>query len=118
MYCDLLMQQVHSMKTAAGQDPPDVEVDIHIFYIAHKYHEVFVLQKMNDSTHLLSATCDTFISTLEDCLRLAKADSNYHQLPHSYPTDKALSVATSGDVTPNSSSPSDKRSGRSSRNGP
>lgn len=72
---------------------------------------------MNDSTVLLSATCDTFISTLEDCLRLAKAELNY-QLPHFHSTDKAPN-AVPGDSTPtNSSSPPDKRSGRSSRSGP
>jgi len=64
LYCDLLMQQVHSVKDAATQMPkPDVD-------------------KLEESTHLLGATCDTFISTLEDCLRLAKAD------PYSHPPEK------------------------------
>lgn len=64
LYCDLLMQQVHSVKDAATQMPqPDVD-------------------KLEESTHLLGATCDTFIATLEDCLRLAKAD------PYCHPPDK------------------------------
>ena len=44
---------------------------------------------MDSATLLLSATCDTFITTLEDCLRLAKAEFMY-QLPHAHPTDTAL----------------------------
>lgn len=60
LYCDLLMQQVHSIKDAATQMPqPDVD-------------------KLEESSHLLGATCDTFISTLEDCLRMAKADPYCH----------------------------------------
>jgi len=70
LYCDLLMQQVHSVKDAATQMPqPDVD-------------------KLEESTHLLGATCDTFISTLEDCLRLAKADYPY------LPPDKWLNGTT------------------------
>ncbi|XP_024084256.1 pleckstrin homology domain-containing family A member 3-like isoform X2 [Cimex lectularius] len=53
LYCDLLMQQVHSVKTAASQESgPDVE---HIL----------------EGSKLLSATCDTFIKTLEDCMKLS-----------------------------------------------
>lgn len=65
LYCDLLMQQVHSVKDASSQSPPDV-------------------QKLDESTQLLSATCDTFISTLEDCLRLARAEFNSNQHSPSY----------------------------------
>jgi len=54
LYCDLLMQQVHSIKAAAGKDGPDVD-------------------KLDESTNLLSATCDTFIKTLDECLILADA---------------------------------------------
>lgn len=44
--------------------------------------QILLIQKLEESTHLLGATCDTFIATLEDCLRLAKAD------PYCHPPDK------------------------------
>ncbi|XP_069194483.1 pleckstrin homology domain-containing family A member 3 isoform X2 [Procambarus clarkii] len=51
--CDLLMKQVYSVKTAANNpDGPDLE-------------------KLDESTILLSATCDTFIHTLEECMKLS-----------------------------------------------
>ncbi|XP_042867348.1 pleckstrin homology domain-containing family A member 3-like isoform X1 [Penaeus japonicus] len=51
--CDLLMKQVYSVKTAANNpDGPDLE-------------------KLDESTALLTATCDTFIRTLEECMKLA-----------------------------------------------
>ncbi|CAN8008158.1 unnamed protein product [Ixodes pacificus] len=62
LYCDLLMQQVHTIKNA-----PDA-------------------QAAND---LLSATCDTFIATLEDCMRLADANFTF-ELPHQQVRDSAL----------------------------
>ncbi|XP_026758099.1 pleckstrin homology domain-containing family A member 3-like [Galleria mellonella] len=53
LYCDLLMQQVHDVKNAAtAQDGPE-------------------LQKIEDASSLLTATCDTFIRTLEDIMRLS-----------------------------------------------
>lgn len=33
-----------------------------------------VLQKMDESTRFLSATCDTFIKTLEECMSLSNVD--------------------------------------------
>lgn len=57
--CDLLMKQVYNVKTAANNpDGPDLE-------------------KLDESTTLLSATCDTFIQTLEECMKL----SNTSQTP-------------------------------------
>ncbi|XP_030830101.1 pleckstrin homology domain-containing family A member 8 [Strongylocentrotus purpuratus] len=55
LYCDLLTQQVASVKAAGSSEmvPPDIE-------------------KLNESSSLLSATCDTFIMTLQDCMKLAK----------------------------------------------
>lgn len=53
LYCDLMMQQVHAVKIAANADTgPE-------------------LQTINDATSLLTATCDTFIRTLEDIMKLA-----------------------------------------------
>ncbi|KAI9561371.1 hypothetical protein GHT06_012328 [Daphnia sinensis] len=91
LYCDLLMQQVHSVKHAATQAPPDIE-------------------KLDESTHLLTATCDTFISTLEECLRLAKAEFTY-QLPHTHPSVDKLNNGYSYDPphSPAPISPSDRK---------
>ncbi|XP_008198611.1 pleckstrin homology domain-containing family A member 3 isoform X1 [Tribolium castaneum] len=59
LYCDLLMQQVHVIKNANG----DVE-------------------KMDDATRLLGATCDTFIKTLEECMELSNANVMYNVVPN------------------------------------
>ncbi|XP_023015825.1 pleckstrin homology domain-containing family A member 3 isoform X2 [Leptinotarsa decemlineata] len=58
LYCDLLMQQVHVIKNAAQTHDPGIE-------------------KMDESTRLLGATCDTFIKTLEECMSLANANMVY-----------------------------------------
>lgn len=71
LYCDLLMQQVHTIKSSA---PVSSQPDI---------------QKMNEAAGLLSATCDTFIKTLEDCMILANANFTY-ELPHQHVRDSAL----------------------------
>uniref|UniRef100_T1J5J3 Pleckstrin homology domain-containing family A member 8 n=1 Tax=Strigamia maritima TaxID=126957 RepID=T1J5J3_STRMM len=71
LYCDLLMQQVHTIKMAATQsETPDIE-------------------RLNEATSLLSATCDTFIKSLEECVKLANANFTY-ELPHQHITDSAL----------------------------
>ncbi|XP_044271063.1 pleckstrin homology domain-containing family A member 3-like isoform X2 [Tribolium madens] len=60
LYCDLLMQQVHVIKNSTnGENRPDVE-------------------KMDDATRLLGATCDTFIKTLEECMELSNANIMYN----------------------------------------
>lgn len=56
LYCDLLMQQVHVIKSSAQQENgPDKE-------------------KMDEATRFLGATCDTFIKTLEECMNLSNVD--------------------------------------------
>lgn len=72
---------------------------------------------MDESTYLLSQTCDTFISTLEECLRLAKAELTY-QLPHTYPIEKTLN-GHSHDLShsPAPISPTGRKTSRSIRNG-
>lgn len=71
LYCDLLMQQVHTVKSAAMEkSPPDPET-------------------LTEATSLLGATCDTFIKTLEECMKLANANFPY-ELPHQLITDSAL----------------------------
>jgi len=68
LYCDLLMQQVHSIKEAAkAKEGPDVD-------------------KLDESTILLSATCDTFIKTLDECLVLADATPPAHNSSTSHQT--------------------------------
>lgn len=65
LYCDLLMQQVHMVKIAANNDDgPDIT-------------------KMNEATGLLTATCDTFIKTLEECMKISNANFMF-ELPNSH----------------------------------
>ncbi|CAG9096463.1 unnamed protein product [Plutella xylostella] len=53
LYCDLMMQQVHEVRSAVTTDGvPDT-------------------QKLDDASSLLTATCDTFIRTLEDIMKQA-----------------------------------------------
>ncbi|XP_006636537.1 pleckstrin homology domain-containing family A member 3 isoform X2 [Lepisosteus oculatus] len=58
LYCDLLMQQVHTIQESVDQEanntPPSIE-------------------NMNEASSLLSATCNTFITTLEECMKIANA---------------------------------------------
>ncbi|KAL4714189.1 hypothetical protein ACJJTC_008543 [Scirpophaga incertulas] len=57
LYCDLMMQQVHAVKSAVNADNgPE-------------------LQTIEDASSLLTATCDTFIRTLEDIMRLASSNT-------------------------------------------
>ncbi|GBP55663.1 Pleckstrin homology domain-containing family A member 3 [Eumeta japonica] len=58
LYCDLMMQQVHALKSAANaEDGPEVE-------------------KINDASSLLTATCDTFIKTLEEIMKLSNSTTS------------------------------------------
>lgn len=77
LYCDLLMQQVHTIKTSAGED----------------------LTKVSEAAELLRATCDTFINTLEDCMRIADANFTY-ELPHQEVRDSALPHEVPNPVAP------------------
>ncbi|CAI9718054.1 pleckstrin homology domain-containing family A member 8-like [Octopus vulgaris] len=76
LYCDLLMKQVHSVKQAISN--PDETPDI---------------QKLNDATSLLSATCDTFIQTLEDCMRIANATIAY-EVPNQYVINSSIPISS------------------------
>ncbi|GAB6032941.1 Pleckstrin y domain-containing A member 8 [Chamberlinius hualienensis] len=70
LYCDLLMQQVHKVKSAAtNETPPTAE-------------------SLDDATSLLEATCDTFIKTLDECMQLA--DANFYQLPQQLITNSPI----------------------------
>ncbi|KAF0290502.1 Pleckstrin y domain-containing family A member 3 [Amphibalanus amphitrite] len=64
LYCDLLMQQAHQVKTAAGHaDGPQ-------------------LQELEEATSLLGPTCDTFIRTLDECMALVARASAGSPPPH------------------------------------
>ncbi|KAE8750450.1 hypothetical protein FOCC_FOCC002744 [Frankliniella occidentalis] len=73
LYCDLLMQQVHTVKTEATKEGgPEIKT-------------------LDEATNLLGATCDTFIKTLEECIKIvntnlndvpAVADTSAPPLPH------------------------------------
>lgn len=47
----------------------------------------YFFQNMNEASSLLSATCNTFITTLEECVRIANAKfkPEMFQLPHPDP---------------------------------
>ncbi|XP_014005679.1 pleckstrin homology domain-containing family A member 3 isoform X1 [Salmo salar] len=58
LYCDLLMQQVHTI-----QESEDQEGD----------HSNSSSETLNEASSLLSATCYTFIKTLEECMKMANS---------------------------------------------
>ncbi|XP_067891619.1 pleckstrin homology domain-containing family A member 3 isoform X2 [Heterodontus francisci] len=58
LYCDLLMQQVHTIQESVKQDQPSLSS---------------TAENMNEASSLLSATCNTFITTLEECMKIANA---------------------------------------------
>ncbi|XP_064825445.1 pleckstrin homology domain-containing family A member 3 isoform X2 [Oncorhynchus masou masou] len=61
LYCDLLMQQVHTIQESVGQE--DQERD----------HSNSSSETLNEASSLLSATCNTFIKTLEECMKMANS---------------------------------------------
>ncbi|CAL1534317.1 unnamed protein product, partial [Lymnaea stagnalis] len=71
LYCDLLMQQVHSIKQTLST--ADQKMD---------------LEKLTESTSLIGATCDTFIATLEDCMKLV-SNTPMFESPHQHVRDAA-----------------------------
>ncbi|XP_066154103.1 pleckstrin homology domain-containing family A member 3-like isoform X1 [Euwallacea fornicatus] len=82
LYCDLLMQQVHVIKKSAqATDGPQIE-------------------EMDEATRLLGVTCDTFIKTLDECMKLSAVGA--YELPISNEvilpatTKKALNRSNSG----------------------
>ncbi|XP_003225732.1 pleckstrin homology domain-containing family A member 3 isoform X2 [Anolis carolinensis] len=72
LYCDLLMQQVHTIQEYVHHD---------------KNSSSPTVENMNEASSLLSATCDTFITTLEECVKIANAKfkPEMFQLPHPDP---------------------------------
>lgn len=72
LYCDLLMQQVHTIQEFVHRDETRSSPSI---------------ENMNEASSLLSATCNTFITTLEECVKIANAKfkPEMFQLPHPDP---------------------------------
>ncbi|XP_038607688.1 pleckstrin homology domain-containing family A member 3 [Tachyglossus aculeatus] len=72
LYCDLLMQQVHTIQE---------------FVHHEENHSSPSIENMNEASSLLSATCNTFITTLEECVKIANAKfkPEMFQLPHPDP---------------------------------
>ncbi|EHB09914.1 Pleckstrin-like protein domain-containing family A member 3 [Heterocephalus glaber] len=72
LYCDLLMQQVHTMQEFVHHD---------------ESHSSPSIENMNEASSLLTATCNTFITTLEECVKIANAKfkPEMFQLPHPDP---------------------------------
>ncbi|XP_013146043.1 PREDICTED: pleckstrin homology domain-containing family A member 3-like [Papilio polytes] len=64
LYCDLMMQQVHFIKGASYTDSPENK-------------------RVEEEVNLLKATCDTFIKTLEEIMRIANYSGNatVHDMP-------------------------------------
>ncbi|XP_061471050.1 pleckstrin homology domain-containing family A member 3-like isoform X2 [Rhineura floridana] len=75
LYCDVLTQQVLAVQDATHLQDNGSPLDI---------------QKMNDASSLLRATCSQFISTLEECMKFANtrlAPELYHPLTVPQPSD-------------------------------
>ncbi|XP_052813860.1 pleckstrin homology domain-containing family A member 8-like isoform X2 [Mya arenaria] len=70
LYCDLLMQQIHSVKHTVVDQGTDSQFD--------------------DASSLIHPTCDMFIKTLEECMELVQIASVNFEAPHSPITDAAL----------------------------
>ncbi|XP_066472798.1 pleckstrin homology domain-containing family A member 3-like isoform X4 [Tiliqua scincoides] len=75
LYCDVLTQQVLAVQEATHPQDNGSPLDI---------------QKMNEASSLLRATCSQFISTLEECMKFANtqlAPELYHPLVAPQPSD-------------------------------
>ncbi|XP_053625307.1 pleckstrin homology domain-containing family A member 3-like [Plodia interpunctella] len=82
LYCDLMMQQVHEIKSAASAEGgPE-------------------LQKIEDASSLLTATCDTFVRTLEDIMKLANTPSS---VPYEMPVPNLVNKSNGPNKVPRQS---------------
>ncbi|XP_006012629.1 pleckstrin homology domain-containing family A member 3 isoform X2 [Latimeria chalumnae] len=72
LYCDLLMQQVRTIQDSVNLD---------------ENHSSPSIENINEASSLLSATCNTFITTLEECMKIAsdKFKPEMFQLSHPDP---------------------------------
>lgn len=100
LYCDLLVQQVQTIQTQYTADteaPPTVEVARLLF--SPKQVPSASLKDFQQplcscapQASLLSATCYTFIRTLEECMTLA----NQSLTPDLRPTERVTALLLSG----------------------
>ncbi|CAG5130381.1 unnamed protein product [Candidula unifasciata] len=72
LYCDLLMQQVHSIKQTVSTSDGKLDVE-----------------KLTESTSLVVVTCDTFIATLDECMKLV-SNTPMFESPHQHVRDAAI----------------------------
>ncbi|XP_071243754.1 pleckstrin homology domain-containing family A member 3-like isoform X1 [Salvelinus alpinus] len=79
LYCDLLMQQVHTIQESVGQE--DQEGD----------HSNSSSETLNEASSLLSATCNTFIKTLEECMKMANSKFKTDMVLLNPPDDMMMS---------------------------
>ncbi|XP_067243329.1 pleckstrin homology domain-containing family A member 3 isoform X2 [Chanodichthys erythropterus] len=75
LYCDLLMQQVHTIQESVEQEGEST---------------VASTETRNEASSLLSATCETFIKTLEECMKIANSKFQTDMLQSS-PSDSVMS---------------------------
>ena len=52
-------------------------------------HYIISLQKLDEATSLLGPTCDTFIQTLDDCMKIIQSSLPFEG-SHPHVTDAAL----------------------------
>jgi hypothetical protein len=78
------MQRIHAIKSIANDTPiPDIKV--HLCFCLFIQINFFFLKKLDESSSMLSVTCDAFIHTLDECVKLATGDSSQSLLllsPH------------------------------------
>ncbi|KAB1279195.1 Pleckstrin homology domain-containing family A member 3 [Camelus dromedarius] len=80
LYCDLLMQQVHTIQEFVHHDENCSSPSI---------------ENMNEASSLLSATCNTFITTLEECVKIANAKFKPEMFQLSHPDPLVSPVSPS-----------------------
>lgn len=80
LYCDLLMQQVHTIQEFVHHD---------------ENHSSPSVENMNEASSLLSATCNTFITTLEECVKIANAKFKPEMFQLSHPDPLVSPVSPS-----------------------
>ncbi|XP_033862501.3 pleckstrin homology domain-containing family A member 3-like isoform X3 [Acipenser ruthenus] len=80
LYCDLLMQQVHTIQESVNQEAN---------------HTSPSTENMNEASSLLSATCSTFITTLEECMKIANAKFKPEMFKLSHPDSVVFPVSPS-----------------------
>ncbi|MEE6489776.1 hypothetical protein FKM82_015678 [Ascaphus truei] len=109
LYCDLLMQQVHTIQEFVSQDEnrPSPSAECLSFSSPVLYSTTYgryapciestLQENMNEASSLLSATCNTFITTLEECVKIANAKfkPEMYQLP---PRDSLVSAVSPSPV--------------------